>query len=98
MRTIYSGEPVTVIVEASPDVIHEQSLNEFAGEHYDRIHNVISIDDDGRKVTITTSRSLDALKRGEPNAGRGVWAFEHSMLERIAIEGKVVWGRAATIC
>jgi hypothetical protein len=96
---IYSGEPVTITIEASADMIHSLELDTSAGEHYDHIGSVITIEEDGDKVNITSTRSIEALRKGEPNAGRGEWTFDRSMLERIYLKGKIVWGRpASTMC
>jgi uncharacterized protein YgiM (DUF1202 family) len=99
MHTIYTGEPVTVTIEASADMIAELELDTAAGDHYDHIGSVISIEQDSKgEVTITSTRSVEAWRKGEPNAGRGVWVFDRSMLERIYLKGKIVWGKASAMC
>jgi hypothetical protein len=92
-RQIYSGEPVTVIIEATNKVIGEHNLNTFNGEEYDRIENVISIEESYYKgVTITSCRSIEAYHKGLPNAGRGEWNFPHADILRVFIDGEVVYG------
>ena len=91
-RNIWSGLPTNVVIEASFEVICEQNLNTLDGEQYDHINNVISVNDDGENITFTTVRSIEAFKRGEPNAGRAVWTFAHGMIDCIMIDGQAVWG------
>lgn len=96
-RSLYSGPPTTIVIEASLEVIHKLDLDTWAGEQYDRIHNVISIEDDGNDVTFETTRSIEAYKRNEPNAGRGLWRFPHTALERVmerttTSPPRVFWG------
>jgi hypothetical protein len=98
MNRIYSGEPVTVTLEASADMIAELELDTSAGHHYDHIGSVIAIEEDKGTVTITSTRSIEAWREGLPNAGRGVWEFKRSMLERIYVKGKIVLGRASPMC
>ena len=92
-RTIYSGPNTTVTIEASWEVIRELDLDSWSGEQYDRFHNCISVEDDGESIIFETTRSIEAFHRGEPNAGRGRWYLDHDRLERVMIDGKVVWGR-----
>ena len=77
--------PTTLTLEASADVVFEQHLDTFAGEQYDRLENVIRVDVDRESVTFETTRSHAAWKRGETNAGRGVWTFPRSSLEAVWI-------------
>jgi hypothetical protein len=91
-RSIYSGPATTVTIEASWDVIHELDLDTWEGQQYDRFKNCISVNDDGSAISFETTRSIEAWKAGEPDAGRGVWTLDHDRLERILIDGKVVWG------
>jgi hypothetical protein len=77
--------PTTLTLEASSDVIFEQHLDTWAGEHYDRLENVIRVDVERDVVRFTTTRSHAAWKRGECNAGRGTFAFPHEALEAIWI-------------
>jgi len=77
--------PTTLTLEASIDVIAEQGLDTFAGEQFDRLENVIRVDVDRESVTFETTRSHAAWKRGESNAGRGVWTFPRSSLEAVWI-------------
>jgi len=89
---------VTVVVEASWEYCVKFDLDTWEGQQYDRIHNVISIIDDGENVIMESTRSWEAWKAGEPNAGRGTWTFPHDMLERALISGDVVWGPARSSC
>ena len=83
----------TVVVEASYDIIREQNLDVWEGEHFDSIENAIYVQDDGKNVVIESTRSLKAWKRGEPSAGRGLWTFPYSTIECVYVEGKPVWGK-----
>ena len=67
------------------DVVFEQHLDTFAGEQFDRLENVIRVDVDRESVRFETTRSHAAWKRGETNAGRGVWTFPRSSLEAVWI-------------
>ena len=75
--------PINVTIEASLDTIIEHDLDTLAGEQYDTINNVISIVDDGHAHTFETCRSIEAFRRGEPNAGRGSWVIPNSKLHKI---------------
>jgi len=79
------SSPTTLALEASADVIAEQGLDTWAGEQYDRLESVIRVDVDRETVTFETTRSHAAWKRGETNAGRGVWTFPRSSLEAVWI-------------
>ena len=94
-NNIYSGPPTTVTIEASWEIIHELDLDTFEGQQYDKIENVIRIDDIDGEVEFETTRSIEAYHRGEPNAGRATHLLKRSQLERILIDGKRVWGGAA---
>ena len=63
-------EPTTVCVEASWEGITEHELNDFEGEQFAHISAVISIEVTDRQVTLSTVRTIDAYRRGVPNAGR----------------------------
>jgi hypothetical protein len=85
MRTYNITGPTRVIVEASLDAVLEGNLDTMEGEQYDTIENVISIEDDGRAHTFETCRSIEAYRRGEPNAGRFKLVIENKYLEKIHI-------------
>jgi len=85
--------PKDVCIEASMDAIYEGDLKMLEGEQYDWIRNVISITVDRDTVTFETCRSIEAWKRGEPNAGRGTYTLERRLLQCIMIDGAPVWGR-----
>lgn len=91
---IYSGRPITVTVEASCEVIRDQHLDTFENEHFDTIRNVISVRKEGKNVVIESCRSIEAWRAGEENGGRGEWEFPTNMLERVWINGVVVYGPA----
>jgi len=93
-RNIYSGPPTNVAVEASWDTCNRLDLDTLNGEQYDHFRNVISIVDNGEGISFETTRSWEAWKAGEPNAGRGRWTIPHAALERVLIDGEVVWGTA----
>lgn len=77
--------PTTLTLEASIDVIADQGLDTWAGEHFDRLENVIRVDVDRDAVRLETTRSLEAFRRGEVNAGRGVREIPRAALEAIWI-------------
>ena len=81
--TVYSGPPISVCVEASLEACMEHDLDCFEGEQFDWIRNCISIESDGNHTRFETTRSIEALKAGEPNAGRKVLTIENRLLERI---------------
>ena len=83
MKTYKLDGPTRVTIEASLDTIIEHDLNTLEGEQYDVINDVISIVDDGQAHTFTTCRSVEAWKRGEPNAGRGTWVIPNSKLHKV---------------
>jgi hypothetical protein len=85
--------PLTVTLEATWEVIMEHGLEWQDGEHFDTMDGVIMIEADGGTVTITRCRTLEALKRGEPNAGRGEWKFTSEQLQCIYYKGDPIWGR-----
>jgi hypothetical protein len=86
--------PITVTLEATWDVIHEQGLDWFNGEHFDTMDGVIGIEDQGDgSVRIVRCRTLAALKRGEESAGKGEWTFTRKQLQCIYIDGSPVWGK-----
>ena len=85
MRTYNITGPTLVIIEASLEAIIEGNLNQFESEQYDTIENVISIEDDGTSHTFETCRSIEAWRRGEPNAGRFKLVIENKYLEKIHI-------------
>jgi hypothetical protein len=91
--SIEVGSPVDVCIEASLDAIIEGDLNTFEGEQYDTLRNVISIIVDNDGVTFETCRSIEAWKRGEPNAGRGTLTIDKRLLQCVYIDDKPVWGR-----
>lgn len=80
-------QPTTVTLEASWDVILEQHLSMLEGEQFDRVPNVISISVDpiAATVTLETVRSLEAMRRGVPNAGRGTFVVPIAALEHIYV-------------
>jgi hypothetical protein len=90
-RLIYSGKPATITVEASEQVIAACNLNTLDGEQYDHVTNAVRVVDDGTTVSITTTRSLEAWRAGEPNAGRGTWEFTHDKLASVRVNGCKVW-------
>lgn len=77
--------PTRVTIEASLQVIIEHDLNTWEGEQYDHIDNVISIVDDGKAHTFVTCRSIEAWKRGVPNAGRGTWVIPNESLHKVTL-------------
>jgi len=85
--------PKDVVIEASLDAIHEANLNFLDGEHYDTLHNVVGITVRDVEVEFRTCRSIEALKRGEPNAGRYTLRIEHKNLQCIYIDNAPVWGK-----
>jgi hypothetical protein len=92
IRSIYNGPTTNVTIEASWDVCHDLDLDTWEGQQYDTLRNVISIEQEGNEITFETTRSIEAWRAGEPNAGRGRWTFSTDQLERIIIDGNVVWG------
>jgi hypothetical protein len=72
--------PTTITVEASLEVILRQDLDRFAGEQYDQLEGVISIEVTRDTVTFETARTFEAYRRGAPNAGRGTWTFQRADL------------------
>lgn len=86
MKTsLYSGPPTTVCVEASWEACREHDVD-WEDERYDWIRNCISVEREGDSTTFETTRSVEALKAGEPNAGRKVLTIENRLLERIIIK------------
>ena len=86
MKTIvYSGRPTTVCIEASEEAIMEHNLDTWENEHYDWVKNCISIEREDKHTTFETTRSIEAFRAGEPNAGRFVLTIENRLLERIII-------------
>lgn len=88
IRSHHFRAPTRIAVEASWDVIRQHDLDTDTGEHFDHIDGVISIemiDGDSRAtiVRISTVRTHEAWKRGEPNAGRAVYDFPRETLENI---------------
>lgn len=94
-HTIYSGKPVTVVVQASERVIEENELNRYNGEQFDTVDSVITIENDGKNILLTATRSLTAWRKSLPNAGRGEWVFPHDMLDCVYVNSEIVWRRAA---
>lgn len=92
-QRIYSGSPVTVVVQASDRVIDENELDRYNGEQFDTIDGVITIENDGKNIMLTSTRTLKAWHKSLPNAGRGEWVFPHDMLECVFVNSKVVWRR-----
>ena len=80
---MYSGPPISVCIEASQEGIWEHDLDTWENEQFDWIRNCISIESDGGHTRFETTRSIEALKAGEPNAGRKVLTIENRLLERI---------------
>lgn len=58
-----SFEPRTLTVEASDEAIANLGLDIFEDEQFDRIHDVIAVDDDGSETTFTTARTLERPDR-----------------------------------
>lgn len=85
MRVIYSGAPRPIILEASYNAIMDADLDTFEGEQFDTIRNVISVHISGGDYVIETVRSIEALKRGEPNAGRMTMTMAAQNVERIIL-------------
>jgi hypothetical protein len=85
--------PATITLEATWEVIREHDLAWMEGEHFDTMQNVIAIDEEDGKVRIVTCRSIEAYRRGEPNAGRGEWEFTREQLQCIYHNGNPIWGR-----
>ena len=75
--------PAKVCIEASDLAIDEFRLDTFEGEQFDFIENVISIVNDGREHTFETTRSIEAWKRGEANAGRKTIVIPNTHLKQI---------------
>jgi len=77
--------PTRIAVEASWDVIRQFDLDTHTGEHFDHIDGVISVEviERGKMVRISTVRTWEAWKRGEPNAGRAIYDFPRETLEDI---------------
>lgn len=85
--------PKNVTIEASLDVIIDQHLDTFNNEQFDTIMNVIAITVDSDTVTFESCRSLEAMRAGLPNAGRGTFEIPRSALQCIYIDKAPVWGR-----
>lgn len=85
---IYSGDPVNVVLEASIDTIIEQDLDTFNGEQFDRAENVIRVQRTEQGIEIESVRSLDAHRRGVPNAGRGVLVLPPESIAAVHINDK----------
>ena len=75
--------PISVTLEASIDTIADQGLDTFAGEHFDHLESVIALEVTRDVVRFTTTRSHAAWRRGEPNAGRGVFELPIASLEAV---------------
>lgn len=73
----------TVVVEASRETILKLDLDTWANEQFDRINNVLSVSYKRDGVHIETTRSIEAWKRGEPNAGRGTHIFPYDTIEAV---------------
>lgn len=85
MSTIYSGDPVGITIEASSKAILDFDLDTFEGEQFDYKRNVIRVQRIDGNIEIETVRSMEALKRGEPNAGRGVMVIPSEMVKQVHI-------------
>lgn len=89
IRTHNFRTPTRIAVEASWDVIRKFDLDTHTGEHFDHIDAVISIevipDHDPKRevIRISTVRTIEAWRRGEPNAGRATYDFTRDMLADI---------------
>lgn len=92
-HTIYSGSPVTVVLQASDRVIEENELDRYNGEQFDTVDSVITIESDGENILLTATRSLKAWRKSLPNAGRGEWVFPYDMLECVYVDSKIMWRR-----
>lgn len=79
------GGPTRIAVEASLDVVLKFGLDTITGEQFDHIDGVISIEmiERGTVVRISTVRTIEAWKRGEPNAGRATYDFPRETLAEI---------------
>lgn len=75
--------PTKIAVEASLDVIATFDLDQRTGEHYSHIDGVISIEVNGDTISITTVRTYEAWRRGEPNAGRTVYEVPRDSVANI---------------
>lgn len=89
MDTIYTGQPTTVTVEASWEAIHKFDLDQWENEHLDHVENVISVRRGmDNNIVIETVRSIEALKRGEANAGRMTMTIPAIMVEAIHVNDR----------
>lgn len=75
--------PTRIAVEASHSAIVDLDLDTWAGEQFDLLNGVVSVAVDARWVIIEKARTLEALKRGEPNAGRGTLMIPRRFVKAI---------------
>lgn len=72
--------PKTVRVEASFSTILELGLNEFQGEHFDFIRDVIAVEEFEGHVVLTTCRTIRDPSRTQYRIPRGLIA-NYAVLE-----------------
>jgi hypothetical protein len=86
LQTCSFWPPAYVNIVASFDTIVELGLDEWDGEHIDRLRGVIGMDVDASHVTFECARTLEAWKDGEENAGRGTWRLPRPALAAVYID------------